>query len=46
MSSLKEGERRVAASIREETKLLLQGFGEASGNGVLGVEMGDAAASM
>lgn len=33
-SSLKEGERRVAASINEVTKLFLKGFGEASGRGV------------
>ena len=32
MSSLKEGERRVAASIREETKVFLEcGLGEAVG---------------
>ena len=34
MSSLKEGVRNVAASIREVTKLfLLSGFGDASGTG-------------
>ena len=37
VSSLKEGERRVATSIREETKLFFDG------NGGLGVEMGEAA---
>lgn len=40
MSSLKEGERSVAASISVVTKLFLYGFGEASG-GVCWNEMGD-----